>query len=76
MTDRPLHVIGREIVADWNKPYFAAIPYINAICRLNTIDDRYGMESADTIVIRFLINARTWRGETARRIKAELRGMI
>jgi hypothetical protein len=73
---RPLFVIAREIKADWSKPYFGAVPYINAMASLVKITDMYGVEKADGIVRRFLINAKTWRGETARRVKAELNGMV
>jgi hypothetical protein len=40
------------------------------------ISDSYGMDSADSIVRYFLVNAKTWRGDDARRIKAELKGML
>jgi hypothetical protein len=42
---------------------------------LDTIDDKYMYETAKSIVLYFLANANTWRGETARRIKAELKQM-
>jgi hypothetical protein len=42
---------------------------------LNSIDDKYGYDSARSIVNYFLANAGTWRGEVARRIKKELKGM-
>lgn len=79
MTDkqhRPLSVIASEIMSDWEKPYFGAVPYIEAMTYLRDIDGAYYHDSADDIVRRFLLNAGTWRGETARRIKAELKGML
>jgi hypothetical protein len=42
---------------------------------LNTINDNYGYDTAHSIVIYFLANATTWRGETARRVKAELKSL-
>jgi hypothetical protein len=74
-TTRPLHVIAQEIRADWAKPYFGAVPYLDAMAVLNTVTDTYGCEDGKTQVIYFLANANTWRGETARRIKAELKAM-
>ena len=74
-THRPLHVIAAEVSADWAKPYFGAVPYLDAMRRLNGIDDMYGWEDARTIVLYFLSNATTWRGEVARRVKAELKAM-
>jgi len=43
---------------------------------LNSITDTYGLDDASSIVLYFVSNAGTWRGETARRVKAELRGMV
>lgn len=72
-TARPLHKIASEIKKDWKDVYFGAVPYLNAMSTLNTIDDMYGMDSAKMIVLYFLSNASTWKGETARRIKKELK---
>lgn len=74
---RPLYVIAEEISRDWDgKMYFGAIPYVEAMADLNSIDDMYGYDRAHDIVSYFLSNANTWRGETARRVKAELRSML
>jgi hypothetical protein len=43
---------------------------------LDEITDNYGQDSAESIVLYFLSNATTWRGETARRIKTELKGFV
>jgi hypothetical protein len=74
-THRPLHVIAAEIRSDWPKPYFGAVPYLDAMRHLDRITDRYGWEDAQMIVLYFLSNATTWRGEVARRVKAELKAM-
>jgi hypothetical protein len=80
MTDilqvRPLHKIADEIIRKWRNPANSAIPYVNAMTYLNTIDQKYGHEDAVDIVLHFLSNASTWRGEDARRIKAELNGIL
>jgi hypothetical protein len=74
---RPLCLIAREIADDWSLTAGgSAIPYIHAMLTLDSITDRYGMDGADEIVLRFLVNAKTWRGETARRIKKELKAML
>ncbi len=75
---RALYAIGREIQADWGigKVYFGAVPYLNAMFSLGNIDESYGADSGKSVVVYFLANAGTWRGETARRIKAELRAML
>ena len=76
MEHRPLHIIAREISADWKKPYFGAVPYLDAMRTLNSIRGEYYNDSAQSIVAYFLANAGTWRGDNARRIKAELKDML
>ena len=72
---RPLNVIAQEIFADWKKPYFGALPYLKAMATLNSIEDPYYFDSGESVVLYFLANANTWRGEVARRVKAELKQM-
>ena len=72
---RALSTIAREIRSDWKKPYFGAVPYLSAMMCLNSVNDYYGFDDGKTIVLYFLSNASTWRGETAKRIKAELKAM-
>lgn len=74
-TTRPLYVIASEIRKDWKKVYFGAVPYLDAMSSLDSIEDNYIMDSGKSIVLYFLSNATTWRGETARRVKAELKAM-
>lgn len=73
---RPLHVIAREIARDWTKPYFGAVPYIKAMSTVARLSDSYGADDGEYLVIYFLANAGTWRGDTARRVKAELNAML
>jgi hypothetical protein len=73
---RTLATIAREIRTDWTKPYFGAVPYIDAMARLTTITDPYGSDDAESVVLYFLSNATSWRGEKARAIKAELKAML
>ena len=74
-TNRPLYEIAAEIRRDWKKVYFGAVPYLDAMQTLNSINDNYIMDSGKSIVLYFLCNASTWRGDTARRVKAELKAM-
>lgn len=73
---RPLYTIAREIRADWKKVSPYAAPYLSAMSYLNSVDDNYIMESGRSIVSYFLANAGSWRGETAKRIKTELKAML
>ena len=76
-SQRSLSRIAQEIYADWgSKVNFAAKPYLRAMLSLHSIHDHYGYDDAKGIVIYFLANAGTWRGEKARAIKAELKEMI
>lgn len=72
---RSIFEIAAEIRKDWKKPYFGAVPYIDAMFSLDKITDNYGADTGKYVVLYFLANATTWRGEVARRIKAELKAM-
>lgn len=74
-TVRPIHTIASEIAADWKKVNFGAKPYLSAMFALNSINDHYYFDDGRTIVLYFLANAGTWKGEKARAIKTELKAM-
>lgn len=74
--NRPLNAIAADIAKDWRNVNYAAKPYLDAMFSLNSINDRFYMDSADSVVRYFLSNATTWRGDKARAIKAELKGML
>jgi hypothetical protein len=76
--NRPLFAIAREIYSDWGRKInYAAEPYLREMARLTLLsDDCGGGEDGRRQVIYFLNNAGTWRGEVARRIKAELKSML
>lgn len=76
MADRPLYEIAADIRANWPKVNYAAKPYLEALEDLDSIDGAYFQDSAKSIVRYFLGNATTWRGEDAKRVKAELKGML
>ncbi len=74
---RPLNSIAMEIVRLWKaKPpgssYRFAMPYVEAMISMSSCKDMYGLEYGDMIVVRALDNMAQWRGDDARRIKAEL----
>lgn len=81
-TPRPIHKIAEEIDTVWrdakgnSRMYFGAVPYVAAMRTLTKITDTYGADNAASIVMYFLSNATTWRGEDARRIKAELKEIL
>lgn len=73
---RPLHVIAREITATWPTVNYGAVPYLEAMRTLSSIHDLYFHDTAQSVVAYFLSNARAWRGDDAKRIKAELNSML
>lgn len=73
---RSLETIAREIRANWPRVYFGAVPYLNAMMGLDKITDDFGADSAESIVLYFLSNATTWRGDVAKRVKLELKSML
>jgi hypothetical protein len=79
---RSLNAIAREIAREWRDPktgqskvWFGAKPYLDAMMSLDSIDDMYGCDSALSIVAYFLANASTFRGDAAKRLKAELKAI-
>ena len=73
---RPIYEIAKEIRADWKPVSPYAEPYLNAMFSLHDISDNYYLDSGRSVVLYFLSNAGTWRGETARRIKEELKQLL
>ena len=73
---RSLSTIAAEIRKDWKPVYFGAEPYLNAMFQLDKITDHYGNDPGYGVVAYFLSNSKTWRGETAKRVKAELNKML
>lgn len=74
-TARPLFDIAADIRATWPKVNYAARPYLEAMSGIGSIEETYGFDTARSIVLYFLSNASTWRGDDARRIKAELKAL-
>jgi hypothetical protein len=68
--------IAIEIEKDWKNVNYAAAPYLVAMISLQSIKDNYYMDSGVSIVSYFLCNANSWRGETARAIKTELKNRV
>ena len=73
---RPLSVIAADIRKEWGKVNYAAKPYLDAMADLTMITDRYYEDSAKSIVLYFLANASSFRGERAKELKAELKALV
>jgi hypothetical protein len=73
---RPLNIIARDIRKDWgSKVNYAARPYLEAMLSLDSIQDAYYSDSGHSVVLYFLANAGTYRGENAKALKAELKAL-
>ena len=73
-TARPISAIARDIRRDWGpKVNYAAKPYLDAMSGLDKITDSYFADDAKSIVLYFLSNASSYRGDTAKALKAELK---
>jgi hypothetical protein len=77
---RAIYKIAKEIQQIWSKQgrgvNYAAKPYLRAMDELTTIDENYYADSAASIVRYFLANASSFKGEDARRLKAELKALL
>ena len=74
---RPIHEIADEINTTWSKlgkgVNYAAKPYLDAMRSLSSCSDAYGDDSGASVVRYALGNMTSFRGEAARRLKAELK---
>ena len=75
LNTRKLSTIATDIETDWTNVNYAARPYLDALHELDSIRDDYYYDSASSVVLYFLANASAWRGDTARRIKKELKAL-
>ena len=68
--------IAYAIAKDWQNVSPYAADYLNAMKDIQDIDGAYYADSAKSVVLYFLANASTYRGENARSYKALLKEMI
>ena len=77
---RPLSIIANDINNDYaarGKPvHYSAKPYVDAMRTLYSLDDVYYDDSARSVVLYALSNLTSWRGDTAKSVKAELKDML
>jgi hypothetical protein len=74
---RPISSIAYDIQKEWGeKIRYSAKPYLSAMQGFNSISDHYGYDSARSIVLYFLGNASTFRGEKAKALKQELKNHL
>lgn len=76
---RFIYEIADDIYNDWpaaRNPNHPAGHYVAAMRDILYITDSYYADTAKTVVMYFLSNAATWRGDLASKVKKELRALI
>lgn len=75
---RTFQQIAKDIKSTWLNVYFGAVPYLEAMLKLDTTDPNamYYHDRAEDIALYFLANASTFRGNDARKLKEELKKLI
>lgn len=83
---RTFSAIAAEVMNLWKTKYGkylpwslkGALPYLEAMLECDTTDKnaQYYAETVESVVIYFRANITNWRGDDARRIKAELKEML
>lgn len=71
---RSINAIAQEIKAAWPNINPYAEQYRHAL--EHCVDGKYICEDENSLILYFLTNASSWRGEEARRLKAELKQRI
>ena len=73
---RPVYKIAADIVNDWNRPNYAALPYLTAMLTINNEQEQFGQDTAKNVILYFLSNAGTYKGPKAKELKTELKTLI
>jgi hypothetical protein len=71
-----ISTIARDISREWKNVNYAAMPYLEAMRSLDSVNDHYGFDSARSVVSYFLCNAAGYRGDAAKAHKAALKAII
>ena len=84
-TTRPLWAIADDIAqaarehratkGQFPTWFYYAGGYVDAMSCLTSIDEDYGADSGKSVVLYCLSNLTSWRGDTARAVKAELKSI-
>lgn len=69
-------MIVRDLRAQGKQVPAAARPYLDAMRTMGSINENYGSDSGASIVAYLLSNLATYKGETAKAIKAELKSRL
>ena len=73
LENKSIAEIAGIIRKDWQKVNYAAKPYLAAMESMQSVARSFGYDSGKSVVLYFLSNAGTWRGEIAKAVKLELK---
>jgi hypothetical protein len=73
---RPIHAVNRDIRREWKNVNYAAKPYLDVMDSLSVKTDMFYADDAISIVLYFLCNATSFRGNIAKTLKAELKAIV
>ena len=68
--------IALIIRQNWRPVWFGAVPYLDAMSRMQTVNDPVFNDDGRSVVNYFLCNAKFWRGDVAKADKAELKSRL
>jgi hypothetical protein len=68
--------IAQAIAKDWENISPYAKDYLEAMKNIHDVNGSYYADSAKSVVLYFLANASSYRGENARAYKALLKAMV
>jgi len=68
--------IAYAIAKDWTNVSPYAADYLNAMKEIRSVEDNYYADSAKSVILYFLANAGSYRGDNARSYKALLKAMV
>ena len=73
LEDKSIAELAAIIRTDWKKVNFAAKPYLEAMQSLHSVKSSCGYDTGKSVVLYFLSNASSWRGDVAKAVKLELK---
>lgn len=76
LRELPIDALATIVILTWESVSLHAAPYLNAMCKMRSVNDGYGADSGETVILYFLANATQYKGAVARMVKAELKARI
>jgi hypothetical protein len=68
--------IAQFIINDWSKQGRVPKTYLEAMLKIESLDDMYGADPASSVVSYFIVNASQWKGDIAKVTKKYLSELL